>query len=172
MPDIFWEVWMPNFGSEKITFFRFFMIRSCSTAWYKIPLRFPLCTNICNGYSILEILEIALPKKNDWPYKKLVLDAVRVCRGWYWCVLTSFQCPIFFGKFGCQISVLKKSHFSDFSWSGALQLDIRWNSFEIWYKIHANRFLKFDIFDFSRFFFRNFFWTRIIFFGSWDFFWI
>ena len=28
MPDIFWEVWMPNFGSEKITFFRFFMIRS------------------------------------------------------------------------------------------------------------------------------------------------
>ena len=82
MPDIFWEVWMPNFGSEKITFFRFFMIRSSnleiskSSGQYtyeisKFPARFQ------------KYLETALPKKNEAPYKKLILDAVRVCRGWY-----------------------------------------------------------------------------------------
>ena len=72
MPDIFWEVWMPNFGSEKITFFRFFMIRSCSTAWYKIPLK-----GFCQFTS--------LRSNFLWVFKKTVLRAQISVSNNFWC---------------------------------------------------------------------------------------
>ena len=43
-----------------------------------------------------------------------VLDALRVRRRWYRCVLASLECPKFFDKFGYQISLLKKSIFMEF----------------------------------------------------------
>ena len=67
---------------------------------------FPIVNHI--GFSI-GFFETHLPKKVEGPYKKSVLDALRVFSGWYRCVLASFPCPTFFDKFGYQISVLEKS---------------------------------------------------------------
>ena len=62
-------------------------------------------------WSFNRIFETPLPKKNEQPYKKSVLDALRVFSGWYRWVLASFPCPTFFDKFGYQISALEKSIF-------------------------------------------------------------